>query len=142
MMIDHAEPPSIRFLRRNHARLMSFLRRHGAPKTLRVIAISKDPRELSSLRRALGPAVTLFTFQDPLAALVAVGSIRPDAIVIARDVPGFDVRACLERLRSARANGLFYSAPAAQRAPLDQLGDLWTVALASPAQGPSPSEGF
>ncbi len=141
-MIDRADPPSVLFLRRNHARLMSFLRRHGAQRTLCVIAICADARELSSLRRALGPAVLLFAFRDPLAALVAVGSIRPDAIVIARDVPGFDVRACLERLRSTRANGLFYNAPAAELAPLDQLGDRWTVALASPPHGPSTSEGF
>ena len=69
----------------------------GKPK---VVAVDDDPQVLASLRKTLSKRFELTTFQDPFDALVAVGSIQPDAMVFDVKMAGLDGVKCLERLRS------------------------------------------
>lgn len=104
--IRHFRTPG-RHLRFRRLDVLDFLRKYGypIPEVLRlgkpkVVAVDDDPQVLALLRKALSKRFELTTFQDPFDALVAVGSIQPDAMVFDVNMPGLDGVKCLERLKS------------------------------------------
>jgi excisionase family DNA binding protein len=107
--IRHFRTPG-RHLRFRRLDVLDFLRKYGypIPEVLRtgkpkVVAVDDDPGVLATLRRTLSRRFELTTFQDPFDALLAVGSIQPDALVLDVKMPGLDGVRCLERLRSIDA---------------------------------------
>jgi excisionase family DNA binding protein len=107
--IRHFRTPG-RHLRFRRLDVLDFLRKYGypIPEVLRtgkpkVVAVDDDPTVLATLRRTLSRRFELTTFQDPFDALLAVGSIQPDALVLDVKMPGLDGVRCLERLRSIDA---------------------------------------
>jgi excisionase family DNA binding protein len=107
--IRHFRTPG-RHLRFHRADVVEFLRKYGypVPAILRagkpkVVAVDDDPHVLASIRRALGRRFEVTTFQDAFDALVALGKIEPDAIVIDVQMKGLDGMKCLERLRAIEA---------------------------------------
>lgn len=104
--IRHFRTPG-RHLRFRRLDVLDFLRKYGypIPDVLRlgkpkVIAVDDDPQVLASLRKSLSKRFDLTTFQDPFDALVAVGNLQPDAMILDVQMPGLDGVKCLERLRS------------------------------------------
>lgn len=104
--IRHFRTPG-RHLRFRRLDVLDFLRKYGypIPEVLRtgkpkVVVIDDDPQVLAALRRTLAKRFDLTTFQDPFDALVAVGSLQPDALVFDVKMPGLDGLRCLERLHS------------------------------------------
>jgi excisionase family DNA binding protein len=104
--IRHFRTPG-RHLRFRRLDVLDFLRKYGypIPEVLRmgkpkVVIIDEDPQVLAALRRTLSRRFDLTTFQDPFDALVAVGSLQPDALIFDVKMPGLDGIRCLERLRS------------------------------------------
>jgi PleD family two-component response regulator len=90
--------------------VLDFLRKYGypIPEILRmgkpkVVVVDDDPAVLASLRKTLSKRFDLTTFQDPFDALVAVGSLQPDAMILDVKMQGLDGLRCLERLRSIDA---------------------------------------
>jgi CheY-like chemotaxis protein len=65
--------------------------------------IDDDPAVLAAIRKALAKKFDLTTFQDPLDALVAVGSLQPDALILDVRMAGLDGLRALERLRTIDA---------------------------------------
>lgn len=107
--IRHFRTPG-RHLRFRRLDVLDFLRKYGypIPEVLRlgkpkVVIIDEDPASLAALRKALAKKFDLTTFQDPLDALVAVGALQPDALVLDVKMPGLDGVRALERLRSIDA---------------------------------------
>jgi excisionase family DNA binding protein len=107
--IRHFRTPG-RHLRFRRLDVLDFLRKYGypIPEVLRmgkpkVVAVDSDPNVLAALRRALARRFELTTFQDPFDALVAVGNIQPDALVLDVKMAGLDGVKVLERLRSIDA---------------------------------------
>jgi excisionase family DNA binding protein len=107
--IRHFRTPG-RHLRFRRLDVLDFLRKYGypIPDDLRmgkpkVVAVDADPAVLASVRRALARRFELVTFQDVFDALVAVGTLQPDALVLDVDAPGVDGLRCLERLKSIEA---------------------------------------
>lgn len=107
--IRHFRTPG-RHLRFRRLDVLDFLRKYGypIPEVLRmgkpkVVAIDGDPAILAALRKTLSKKFELTTFQDPFDALVAVGSLQPDALIFDVEMPGLDGIRCLERLRSIDA---------------------------------------
>lgn len=107
--IRHFRTPG-RHLRFRRLDVLDFLRKYGypIPEVLRmgkpkVVAIDGDPAVLAALRKTLSKKFELTTFQDPFDALVAVGSLQPDALILDVEMPGLDGVRCLERLRSIEA---------------------------------------
>jgi excisionase family DNA binding protein len=118
--IRHFRTPG-RHLRFRRLDVLDFLRKYGypIPEVLRmgkpkVVIVDEDPQVLAALRRTLSRRFDLTTFQDPFDALVAVGSLQPDALIFDIKMPGLDGIRCLERLRSidttAHIRCLIYSA--------------------------------
>src|SRR5690242_428623 len=104
--IRHFRTPG-RHLRFRRLDVLDFLRKYGypIPEVLRmgkpkVVIIDEDPQVLAALRRTLARRFDLTTFQDPFDALVAVGSLQPDALIFDVRMPGLDGIRALERLRS------------------------------------------
>src|SRR5438309_3459332 len=86
--IRHFRTPG-RHLRFRRLDVLDFLRKYGypIPDVLRmgkpkVVAVDDDPGVLAALRKTLAKRFDLTTFQDPFDALVAVGNIQPDALVL------------------------------------------------------------
>lgn len=107
--IRHFRTPG-RHLRFRRLDVLDFLRKYGypIPEGLRmgkpkVVAVDSDPNVLAALRRALARRFELTTFQDPFDALVAVGNLQPDALVLDVKMAGLDGVKVLERLRSIDA---------------------------------------
>src|SRR3954451_20063306 len=107
--IRHFRTPG-RHLRFRRLDVLDFLRKYGypIPELLRagkpkVVAIDDDPNVLASLRRTLSKRFDVTTFQDPFDALVAVGSLQPDALVLEVKLRGLDGVLCLERLKTIDA---------------------------------------
>ena len=104
--IRHFRTPG-RHLRFRRLDVLDFLRKYGypIPEVLRngkpkVVIVDEDPAQLANLRRALSKRFDLTTFQDAFDALVAVGQLQPDALILDVKMPGLDGVRCLERLRS------------------------------------------
>ena len=107
--IRHFRTPG-RHLRFRRLDVLDFLRKYGypIPDALRlgkpkVVAVDADPAVLAALRKALARRFELTTFQDPFDALVALGNLQPDALVLDVDAPGLDGIRCLDRLRTIDA---------------------------------------
>src|SRR4051812_22577351 len=107
--VRHFRTPG-RHLRFHRTDVIEFLRKYGypVPAILRagkpkVVAVDDDPHLLASIRRALARRFEVTTFQDPFDALVALGKIEPDAIVIDVQMKGLDGMRCLERLKAIEA---------------------------------------
>jgi excisionase family DNA binding protein len=107
--IRHFRTPG-RHLRFRRADVLDFLRKYGypVPESLRtgkprVVIIDDEPHVLASLRRALGKRFEVSTFQDPFDALVAVGHLAPEAIVVDVQMKGADGMRFLERLKAIEA---------------------------------------
>lgn len=104
--IRHFRTPG-RHLRFRRLDLLDFLRKYGypIPEVLRpdkpkVVAVDDDPAVLACLEAELAKHFKLTLFQDPFDALVAVGSIQPDAMVFDLKMRGMDGAKCIERLKS------------------------------------------
>ena len=104
--IRHFRTPG-RHLRFRRLDVLDFLRKYGypIPEVLRmgkpkVVAVDDDPNALAALRRVLARRFDLTTFQDPFDALVAVGSLQPDALILDIRMPGLDGLRLLERLKA------------------------------------------
>jgi len=107
--IRHFRTPG-RHLRFRRLDVLDFLRKYGypIPEILRmgkpkVVVVDDDPSVLAALRKTLSRRFDLTTFQDPFDALVAVGNLQPDALILDIMMPGLDGVRCLERLRSIDA---------------------------------------
>jgi excisionase family DNA binding protein len=107
--IRHFRTPG-RHLRFRRLDVLDFLRKYGYPipdvlkmGKPKVVAVDDDPAVLATLRRTLSRRFDLTTFQDPFDALVAVGNLQPDALVLDVKMPGLDGVRCLERLKSIDA---------------------------------------
>ena len=109
--IRHFRTPG-RHLRFRRLDVLDFLRKYGypIPEVLRlgkpkVVAVDDDPNVLAALRRVLSLRFDLTTFQDPFDALVAVGNLQPDALILDIRMPGLDGLRLLERLKGIEATG-------------------------------------
>lgn len=107
--IRHFRTPG-RHLRFRRLDVLDFLRKYGYPipdllKTgkPKVVAVDDDPGVLAALRRTLSKRFDLTTFQDAFDALVAVGSIQPDALILDVKMSGLDGIRFLERLKAIEA---------------------------------------
>ena len=107
--IRHFRTPG-RHLRFRRLDVLDFLRKYGypIPEVLRmgkpkVVVVDEDPAVLAALRKSLSRRFELTTFQDAFDALVAVGNIQPDALILDVKMPGLDGVRCLERLKSIDA---------------------------------------
>ncbi|HSN96953.1 MAG TPA: response regulator [Candidatus Nanopelagicales bacterium] len=107
--IRHFRTPG-RHLRFRRLDVLDFLRKYGypIPEVLRqgkpkVVVVDEDPAVLAQIRKVLSKRFDLTTFQDPFDALVAVGSLQPDAMILDVKMPGLDGLRCLERMRALEA---------------------------------------
>ncbi|MHB1845477.1 MAG: response regulator [Deltaproteobacteria bacterium] len=91
--------------------VVRFARHHGmpVPDELRGIAISQvlvvddEPRFLSALQRAFKPfddEISLRTVDNGIDALVLVGEIKPDVVILDLRMPGLNGIEVLQRLRA------------------------------------------
>jgi excisionase family DNA binding protein len=103
--IRHFRTPG-RHLRFRRLDVIDFLRKYGYPVPdllrigrPRIVAVDDDPNVLATIRRSLGRRFDVTTFQDPFDALVAVGTLRPDALVLDLQLKGLDGLHCLQRLK-------------------------------------------
>lgn len=130
--IRHFRTPG-RHLRFRRLDVLDFLRKYGypIPEVLRmgkpkVVVVDEDPAVLAAIRRTLARRFDLTTFQDPFDALVAVGTLQPDALILDVKTPGLDGVRCLERLRSIDATAhircIVYSAHEELKKPATEAG--------------------
>jgi len=99
-----------RHLRFRRLEVVAFLLEYGypIPEVLRmarprVVVVDEDPDVLAALRRALSRRFDLFVFQEPADAIVAIGNLQPDAVVLEVRAQSFDGLRLLERLGSVEA---------------------------------------
>jgi len=104
--IRHFRTPG-RHLRFRRLDVLEFLHKYGypVPEVLRagkpkVVAVDEDANVLAAVRRALGRRFELTTFQEPFDALVTIGTLQPDALVIDLGWKGLDGLRCLHRLKA------------------------------------------
>jgi excisionase family DNA binding protein len=97
-----------RHLRFRRVDIVDFLRQFGypMPEVIRagrpkLAAVDDDPNALAALRRVLSRRFDLTVFQDPFDALIAVGTMQPDALILDIRMPGIDGVRFLERLGAA-----------------------------------------
>jgi excisionase family DNA binding protein len=130
--IRHFRTPG-RHLRFHRADVVEFLRKYGypVPALLRagkpkIVIVDEDPHILASIRRALGRRFDVTTFQDPFDALVALGKLEPDAIVVDVQMKGLDGMKCLERLKAIEATSrirtIVFSAQQDKRRAVLEMG--------------------
>jgi len=130
--IRHFRTPG-RHLRFRRLDILDFLHKFGypVPELLRsgkpkVMVVDDDPNVLESISKALGRRFDVTTFVDPLDALVAIGTLRPDALVIDVHVKGLDGLRCIERLKSIEATSpmriIVYAAQDQQRRAIMDAG--------------------
>jgi excisionase family DNA binding protein len=130
--IRHFRTPG-RHLRFRRLDVLDFLRKYGypVPEALsqgkpKLVLIDDDPNVLSSLRRVLSRRFELSVYQDPFEALVAIGSVQPDAIVLDIRMPGLDGLHLLDRLRTLESTShirvVIYSSHEDQRDAALQAG--------------------
>lgn len=128
--IRHFRTPG-RHLRFRRLDVLDFLRKYGypIPEILqvgkpKVVVIDEDPSLLATLRRALSKRFDVTTFQDPFDALVTIGGLQPDAVVMDVEQKSVDGLHFIERLRAIDATAhircVVYSSHAdKQRAAID-----------------------
>jgi excisionase family DNA binding protein len=103
--IKHFRTPG-RHLRFRRVDVLEFLRKYGypIPQQLRegkprVVIIDEEESTLSSLRRSLGKRFELSTFTDPFEALVALGQLQPEAVLLDVGLKSMDGVRLIERMR-------------------------------------------
>ena len=142
--IRHFRTPG-RHLRFRRLDVLDFLRKYGypIPEILRagkpkVVVVDEDPNVLAQVRRNLGRRFDVTTFQDPFEALVAVGTLVPDAMVLDLDMQGMEAVKCLERLRMIDATShiryVVYSAREEHRRAAMDAGAADFVSKGDPTQ--------
>lgn len=130
--IRHFRTPG-RHLRFRRLDLLDFLQKYGypVPEVLRsgkpkVVVVDDDPNVLVAVRKALGRRFEVTAFADPFDALVAIGSMRPDVLVIDVHLKGLDGLRCLERLKAIEATApiriIVFSAQDQQRRAIMDAG--------------------
>ncbi len=99
-----------RHLRFRRTDIVEFLHHFGYPipediraGKPRVFAVDDDANALVALRRVLTRRFQLTTFQDPFEALIALGTLQPDALVLDIRMPGIDGVRFLDRLAATDA---------------------------------------
>lgn len=104
--IRHFRTPG-RHLRFRRVDVLDFLRKYGYPiaESLlqgkpRVVVLDGDKAALGDLERDLASRFDVVTYEDPVDALLAVGSDPPDAMIIDENVAGLDGVRIIERLKS------------------------------------------
>ncbi len=91
--------------------LVRFARHHGMPipEELKELAISKvlvvddEPRFLTALQKALKPfdnEIALETVENGIEALIKIGTLKPDILILDIRMPGIDGFQVLERVKS------------------------------------------
>jgi excisionase family DNA binding protein len=142
--IRHFRTPG-RHLRFRRPDVLDFLRKYGypIPELLRgikpkVVVVDDDPNALASVRRLLSRRFEVTTFQDPFDALVAVGVLEPDAMVIDINVRGLDGTHYLERLATMDATShirtVVFTAHEERRKAALEAGASEFVSKADPAR--------
>jgi excisionase family DNA binding protein len=142
--IRHFRTPG-RHLRFRRLDVLDFLRKYGypIPEILRgikpkVVVVDDDPNVLASVRRLLSRRFEVTTFQDPFDALVAIGVLEPDAMVIDVDIRGLDGVHYLERLATMDATShirtVVYSAHEERRKAALEAGATDFVSKGDPAR--------
>lgn len=103
--IRHFRTPG-RHLRFRRLDVLDFLRKYGypVPEVLSqgrptVHIIEEDAQALAAMEEALREFFDLTTFQEPVDALIAVGSDRPDVVVLDVASTKLDGVACVQRLK-------------------------------------------
>ncbi len=103
--IDHFRTPG-RHLRFRGADTLDFLRRYGYPipnelvsKRARVHVIDADAGLITQIKRQLAKRFDVTGHDDPIDALLAIGSLAPDAVVLDLDARTIDGLHCVSRLR-------------------------------------------
>jgi excisionase family DNA binding protein len=130
--IRHFRTPG-RHLRFRRLDALDFMRKFGypLPEALRagkpkVLAVDQDLATLSAIRRVLLRRFEVTTYQDPFDALVALGVLLPDALVIEVEMAEFDGIKCIERLKGLESTShirvVVYSAQQQQRQAALQAG--------------------
>jgi excisionase family DNA binding protein len=142
--IRHFRTPG-RHLRFRRLDVLDFLRKYGypIPEILRagkpkVVVVDEDPNVLAGARRALARRFDVTTFQDPFEALIAIGTLLPDAMVVDLEMQGLDALRCLERLRMIDATShvrfVVYSADEGRRRAALDAGAADFVVKGDPTQ--------
>ena len=90
--------------------LLAFLHTHGmyvppelSPSVKTVLVVDDDPVQLKAIRRAMkahSDRVTIETAEGGIEALVKVGSLKPDALVLDLSMPDLDGLEVLQRLKA------------------------------------------
>jgi excisionase family DNA binding protein len=130
--IRHFRTPG-RHLRFRRLDVLDFLQKYGypVPDALRsgkpkVVVVDDDPNALAAVRKTFGRRFDLTTFADPFDALIAIGALRPDALVIDTRIKGLDALRCVERLKSIAATAsipiVVFSADEQQRRAVMEAG--------------------
>lgn len=103
--IRHFRTPG-RHLRFRRQDVLDFLRKYNYPipeelksEKPKIVIVDSDPLLLATLRRSLAHLFEITTFQEPLDALVNIGGLEADAIVMDIVHEGLDGLRLLESLR-------------------------------------------
>jgi excisionase family DNA binding protein len=130
--VRHFRTPG-RHLRFRRLDVLEFLQKYGypVPEVLRsgkpkVVVVDDDSNVLAAIRKALGRRFDVTTFADPFDALIAIGVLRPDALIIDVHVKGLDGLRCVERLKAIESTApirvVVYSAQDQQRRAIMEAG--------------------
>jgi excisionase family DNA binding protein len=130
--IRHFRTPG-RHLRFRRLDILDFLHKYGypVPEPLRgakpkVAVLDADAGVLAAVRRALGRRFEVTTYSDPFEALIGIGSMRPEALVLDLALPGMDAFRFVERLRAIESTSpirlIVYSAKDDQRLAVLEAG--------------------
>jgi len=139
--IRHFRTPG-RHLRFRRLDVLDFLRKYGypIPEVLRmgkpkVVVIDDDPAVLAALRKTLARKFDLTTFQDPFDALVAVGSLQPDALILDVKMPGLDGISAAREVSAERLCAVVLLTAFSQRKLIESARDAGVMAyLVKPFQ--------
>lgn len=103
--VRHFRTPG-RHLRFRRLDVLDFLRKYGypVPEVLSqgrpaIHIIDEDPQSLTTIEAELRDRFDVTTFQEPVDALIAVGSDKPDVVVLDVASQRIDGVACVERLK-------------------------------------------
>jgi len=127
--IRHFRTPG-RHLRFRRLDVIEFLRKYGypVPESLRsgkpkILVVHENSGVLAAIRKGLGRRFEIATFQDPFDALVALGSLEPDVMVIDVDMSGLDGIRFVQRLKSidrtSNIRSIVYSEEQHRRSAMD-----------------------
>lgn len=130
--IRHFRTPG-RHLRFRRVDVLDFLRKYGypVPEVLmqgkpRVLLVDTDAISTQNVKRALGKRFEITSYEDPIDALIAIGSEIPDVVIIdakANEVDGQHMLRRLKALESTRhVRVVVYSQNEEIKKPVLELG--------------------